>query len=579
MLSLDRLFDDRFEEVIRFTNGGFRGRATTALLSAGVMGLAVKPAVAAGWLAAFLTAELWASIAMRPMAGGRVGTPRQRLRLGLSAITAVGVWTSASAIYWLTGSPALQFAGICGLMGILLSAQTQCARSPTMLAIVSAPPLLAMTVLGLVFGGYHGLGLVLVCMTLAMVLAQLLIGAGAHRRAAEKLERLQQCAVDANEAKSAFLAMMSHEIRTPMNGVLGMAHALAGGPLNDEQRRQVGMLTRSGDGLMTILNDILDLSKIEAGKLTLEATVFDLHEVVASVRDLWLAAAEAKGLAFACIIDPSVPRWVSGDPTRLRQIMLNHVSNAVKFTERGDIALAVSAGAAGEVVVSVRDTGVGLSAEQLGRLFQPFSQADASTTRQFGGTGLGLSISRHLAQLMGGHIAVESAPGQGAEFRITLPLPAASAPEAPQDLACVDLAGVRVLVAEDNLINQAVVQAVLASIGAVIDLASDGEEALSQLRANRYDIVLMDVHMPKMDGVEALRRIRAGETGWRDQPVIALTADVMAGNQQRFMALGFDGAESKPIQPATLIAAVGAVVTASAAGRPEPEWLGAKAAN
>jgi CheY-like chemotaxis protein/nitrogen-specific signal transduction histidine kinase len=397
-----------------------------------------------------------------------------------------------------------------------------------------------------------------------MLVAHLVSGAITHCQQTATLERLQREAVAANEAKSAFLAMMSHEIRTPMNGVLGMAHALAQTALSDEQRRQIDMLTRSGDGMMTILNDILDLSKIEAGGLMLEATVFDLPDVVNGVQALWCGPAREKGLELTCEIAPAVPHWVMGDPTRVRQILINHVSNAVKFTESGSVAIRVRAGDDGQVVISVRDTGIGLTAAEQERLFQAFSQADASITRRFGGTGLGLFISKQLVSLMGGRIEVESAPGVGTEFRIVLRLPAASAPPAQAARAEVELGRLRILVAEDNRINQAVVQAVLGAIDAEVDLADDGAQALRMLAAAPYDLVLMDIHMPNMDGIEALRRLRAGEAGPPDQPVIALTADAMAGDAERFIALGFDAVESKPIQPARLIAAIGEVLEAAA---------------
>jgi signal transduction histidine kinase/ActR/RegA family two-component response regulator len=560
MQPLYALFDDRFEEVSRVTARGFGARVASAVLTSVLMALAVSPAVAAGWATVFVCLEVWNFLVMRPFAE-RPGTPAERLHLGFVAIGAVCVWTAMAVIYWLTGSPVLQFVSVCVLMTILLSAQTQSARSLPMLVIVTVPPVLALSILSIFFSGFQGLGLLMVCLSLVMLVAHLVTGATMHRQAAANLERLQHEAVAANQAKSAFLAMMSHEIRTPMNGVLGMAHALAQSPLNAEQRRQVDMLTRSGDGLMTILNDILDLSKIEAGKFDIEETVFDLHDVVFSVQDLWSASVQDKGLVLISEIEPSVPQWVTGDPTRVRQILLNHVSNAVKFTERGEIRISVAAGGSDEVLISIRDTGIGLTAEQCDGLFEAFSQADASTTRRFGGTGLGLSISKQLVGLMGGDIAVDSVPGAGTEFRITLPLPAAPAPASrsrANDWG-TSLAGLRILVAEDNPVNKAVVQAILAALDAEVHHANDGEDALRLLRAGDYDLVLMDIHMPVMDGIEALRRIRSGEAGRADQPVIALTADAMAGDGERFIALGFDAAESKPIQPPALIATISRV--------------------
>jgi signal transduction histidine kinase/CheY-like chemotaxis protein len=565
MRRLNALLDDRFAEISLGMAKGFVVRFLTAILAATLMAFTVRPAVALAWFATFLAAEAWVQLARRPVAARGSGTTLQRLHFAVAGATTGCVWVAVSAIYWLTGSHVLQIVAICGLATILLSAQTQTARSLVMLVIVTAPSLLTLSVLTLCFSGFHGLGLFMVCIGLVMLAAHLVNGAIIHRQESATLERLQREAVAANEAKSAFLAMMSHEIRTPMNGVLGMAHALAQTPLNDEQRRQIDMLTRSGDGMMTILNDILDLSKIEAGRLTLEATVFDLHDVVNGVQALWGGPAREKGLDLTCELAPAVPRWVSGDPTRVRQILINHVSNAVKFTETGAVGVRVFASDDDQVLISVRDTGIGLTALEQDRLFQAFSQADASITRRFGGTGLGLSISKQLVSLMGGYIKVESTPGAGAEFSIVLRLPAAAAPPAHEARAGVDLGRLRILVAEDNRINQAVVQAVLGAIDAEVDLADDGAAALRMLGARGYDLVLMDIHMPNMDGIEALRRLRAGEAGRADQPVIALTADAMTGDAERFIALGFDAVESKPIQPARLIAAIGAVLEATGA--------------
>ncbi|MDQ0465605.1 signal transduction histidine kinase/ActR/RegA family two-component response regulator [Caulobacter ginsengisoli] len=558
MRALDRLFDDQFDEIAADAAKGFWLRVGSAALTVTLMSLSVSPWVAIPWVAAFVLVEAWGLLAHRPRPPERPGATARRINQAMVGLAAIAVWTAVALIYWVTGDPALQFVAACVLTGILLAAQFQAARSTTMLAITATPPFLALAVLPLMSRDFHGLSLFMVYASIALIGLHLSAGIGAHRQAAVRLERLQREAVAANQAKSAFLAMMSHEIRTPMNGVLGMAHALAQGSLNPEQRRQVEMLTRSGDGLMIILNDILDLSKIEAGRLVLEDTVFDLHDLAKVAEELWRPAAEAKGLALACEIASEVPQWVRGDPTRVRQILLNHLSNAVKFTERGGIQIALDAPEAGVVRISVRDSGVGMTAEERAGLFEAFSQADASIARRFGGTGLGLSINRQLVEMMGGEIAVDSTPGAGSEFRITLSLPAAQAPawaSAP-DAEAFSLAGLRVLVAEDNPVNQAVVQAVLSATEAVVDLADDGEAALRLLAVNTYDLVLMDIHMPTLDGIEALRRIRAGEAGRPDQPVIALTADAMDGDGERFIAMGFDGVESKPIQPARLIAAI-----------------------
>jgi signal transduction histidine kinase/ligand-binding sensor domain-containing protein/CheY-like chemotaxis protein len=392
-----------------------------------------------------------------------------------------------------------------------------------------------------------------------------------YRRRLEKLveERTAQLrdqtelALAASQSKSAFLAMMSHELRTPMNGVLGMARALGASPLSSEQAGQVKMIMESGDSLMTILNDILEISKIESGKLELEETVFDLPEVARMVHSLWAEIASAKGVTLACEIDPSAPRWVRGDPTRVRQIMLNLVSNALKFTPTGEVRLALSAGEDG-VRIAVSDTGIGISPAQQARLFQSFSQAEASTARRFGGTGLGLSICKQLAELMGGGMSLVSVEGEGSTFTALLPLEAVIAPEAasPQSPAPerAGFEGLRVLVVDDNMINLAVARAILGAVDVVTTTADSAQEALALLREASFDIVLMDLHMPRMTGAEALAQIRAGAAGRPDMPVIALTADVMAGREQAMLDQGFDGVQAKPIDPAALVSAIAAVL-------------------
>jgi CheY-like chemotaxis protein len=377
-----------------------------------------------------------------------------------------------------------------------------------------------------------------------------------NARRVDALEAAERAAMSASAAKSVFLATMSHELRTPMNGVLGMAHALSAGPLNDQQSRQVDMLIRSGEGLMTILNDVLDVSKIEAGKLELETLAFDIRDLVDEVVGLWTQAAEAKDVRLVRTVDPLAPTWVSGDPTRLRQILTNLISNALKFTASGEVSVRVGPAGAAFLEIQVVDTGIGMSADQQTRLFQTFSQADASITRRFGGTGLGLAICKQLTELMGGAITVRSAPGAGSAFTLALPLPDAAEPEVAPQTPSGGIAGLRVLVADDNRINQLVARTILEAAGAVVEVADNGRHALERLGERVYDAVLMDVHMPDMDGLEALRRVRAGAAGAGDIPVIALTADVMHGDEGDLLACGFDAVQPKPIRPADLIRAI-----------------------
>ncbi len=319
------------------------------------------------------------------------------------------------------------------------------------------------------------------------------------------------------------------------------------------------MIVQSGDGLMAVLNDILDLSKIEAGKLELETISFDVDKLGRQMFLMWSETARLKGLELVLEIDPATPPWLTGDPMRVRQILLNLISNALKFTEQGAVTVHIAPLAPQGVEILVTDTGIGMRQDQQANLFQAFSQAEVSTTRRFGGTGLGLSICRRLAEMMDGDISVTSEPGAGSTFRVALPLLAGQAPpETEAEIEIVSLEGREILVVDDNKVNQAVAKAILEAAGAVVTLADDGVEGLQKLRTGDFGVVLMDVHMPRMDGIEALGRIRAGEAGRFDVPVIALTADAMSGEGDRLIALGFDEAHPKPIQPAELLYAVAA---------------------
>ncbi len=541
-------------------------------------------ALALGVCAGWPVALAWLAVSVA------VGVVRGRLerRLAVRDSDSVGrtltmVATGSSAL-WAT-APAIVYAipgawslvvTTCMIVSGYLLVVTQFRTMPQRSMIVSAP--YSLVTLGV---GYSLIGrpeflpfLTCVGVVGSAIFANLLFGyhdrvrietfQSEQARLIGELETARDRADAANSAKSSFLAMISHELRTPMNGVLGAAQLLDGTALEPAQRTYVGMIRNSGGSLLGLLNDILDFAKIEAGRVELEIIETSLRDLVERVGGVWAAQAGAKGLAFEMSVDPGTPGLVLADPTRLSQILHNLLSNAVKFTDTGVVRLSVGAERLSidrvALTLSVSDSGPGISAEDQARLFQPFSQLDASSTRRFGGTGLGLAISRRLTEMMDGALTVESGPGGGSTFALAFEAPvlawSARASAEPDNAPRADVSSARqrVLVVEDHPINRQLLEIWLDTQGHVHTSAENGKIALEVAASQAFDLVLMDVNMPVMDGLSAVRALRAGDGPNRDVAVVMLSASARAEDHIAGFEAGADAYLNKPLDFAQLSA-------------------------
>jgi signal transduction histidine kinase/ActR/RegA family two-component response regulator len=567
-----RLFDERFGSVAAGVHAYSPARLTLCAFVAGFVSLGVGVLPAILWAAAALMAE--AAMLMTTRHVARRSEPSKSGVIACATVYALAVptWSMAGVLLWSSPDPACHVAGAAFFAGHLLYIQAHHAHSPGA-ALPALPGVLLPALVPIAIPHYAGAGQTLVCLAMAAVVLHALISLGVSLRKSRDLQEAQAAMQAASLAKSEFLARMSHEIRTPLNGVLGMAQALsAERDLAPRHRERLGVIRQSGESLLAILNDILDLSKVEAGRLELEAIPFDLEETVRGAQATFAPQAAAKGLRFRLHVDPAASGSYLGDPTRVRQILYNLLSNAVKFTEEGEVSLWVSRREE-MLELKVMDTGIGIAPADLERLFSRFQQVDSSTTRRYGGTGLGLSICRELAELMGGSVEVTSTPGAGSRFRVNLPLPRlgdrAAEPRLSADTLQAGLAeesaALRVLAAEDNAINQLVLTTLLAQVGVEPDMVADGQAALEAWRLGAYDLILMDVQMPVLDGPSAVRAIRDEElaTGRRRTPILALTANAMQHQVDEYLATGFDGHVAKPIDAARLYEAIAQAVRRS----------------
>jgi len=555
----------------------------------------IAGAGSAAWLAPRIV-SIWLAANLIFIAGGQIIYRRATFRpgsrlpslgvLAASTFFTTAVYTTLPVALLIQGSHGAAIAAMTMFAAIALSCTSEFVIS-TAVGTSALSALFLSTLVAIVVSlRAESLWSLSVALTAYTCLFAYVVGHARQRQSVERaLAAAREAAEDsaleaqaANAAKSEFLATMSHEIRTPLNGVIGMAQVMASDALSPVQRERLSVVRQSGETLLTLLNDVLDLAKIEAGKLEYEAAPFDLGELLGGVEAAFSTLAKGKGIGLRTTVSPAAAGVYRGDQARIRQILVNLLSNALKFTEAGEVSLTVDQGLDGALRLTVSDTGIGIPSDRLEHLFGKFSQLDASTTRRYGGTGLGLAISRQIAEMMGGTIVAESVLGAGSTFTATLRLERLSdrallteaQPHAPAP-AMDNETPLRVLAAEDNAVNRLVLKTLLEQAGITPVLVENGAEAVAAWADGVWDLILMDVQMPIMDGVQASRAIRAREReeGRARTPIIALTANAMSHQLLEYQAAEMDDCVSKPIQAEVLFSTVQRVLETQTDGAVE----------